>query len=47
MQDQIIVPARSAAVAGAQPHELRGVGHLGILASAECMRLTLDALGSD
>jgi pimeloyl-ACP methyl ester carboxylesterase len=45
MQDEFIVPPRSAMTAGAQNHELRGFGHLGIIASPECMTLTLAALG--
>lgn len=44
MQDEFIVPARSAVLAGAQPCEMRGVGHLGVLGSAACMKMTLDAL---
>lgn len=45
MQDEFIVPARSAVLAGAQLHEMHGVGHLGILGSSACMKLAIDALG--
>jgi len=45
MQDEFIVPPRSAMTAGAQNHELHGLGHLGIIASPECIKLTLAALG--
>jgi len=44
LEDNLVVPARSAALANAQSIELRGMGHLGILFSPETIDRTLAAL---
>lgn len=42
LEDNLVAPARSAHLPGAQMHELRGIGHLGMLSS----RLSLDCVMS-
>lgn len=44
MHDELVLPARSAVMDGARLHEMRGLGHFGVLASPECMKLALAAL---
>ena len=46
LQDSLIVPPRSAALAGAQLHELRGPGHFGILSSHRTIAHVVAALAA-
>jgi pimeloyl-ACP methyl ester carboxylesterase len=44
LEDNLVVPPRSARLEGAQVHELRGFGHLGLLSSRRAIERTLAAL---
>ena len=44
LEDNLIAPARSAALAGAQLHELRGIGHLELLRSPQVTEHVVAAL---
>jgi pimeloyl-ACP methyl ester carboxylesterase len=44
LDDNFIVPARSAALTGARLHELRGLGHLGLLSSQRSIQCAVSAL---
>jgi len=44
LEDNLVVPPRSARLAGAPAHELRGFGHLGVLSSRRAIEQTLAAL---
>ncbi|HYL02673.1 MAG TPA: alpha/beta fold hydrolase [Steroidobacteraceae bacterium] len=44
LEDNLVVPPRSARLDGAQAHELRGFGHLGLLSSRRAIEHTLAAL---
>lgn len=44
LEDNLVVPPRSARLAGAQAHELRGYGHLGLLRSRHAIDQSLAAL---
>jgi pimeloyl-ACP methyl ester carboxylesterase len=46
LEDNLIVPPRSARLEGAQTHELRGLGHLGLLSSRRTIEHALAALAS-
>jgi len=44
LEDNLVVPPRSARLAGTPAHELRGFGHLGLLSSRRAIEQTLAAL---
>ncbi len=44
LQDNLIVPPRSARLEGARVHELRGLGHLGLLSSRHAIEHAMTAL---
>jgi len=44
LHDNLIAPPGSARLEGAQPHELRGLGHLSLLRARESIDCTLAAL---
>ena len=44
LEDNLVVPARSAALRHARRVELRGIGHVGVLSSAEAIDCTVAAL---
>jgi triacylglycerol esterase/lipase EstA (alpha/beta hydrolase family) len=46
LEDNLVAPARSAALAGAQLHELRGLGHLQLLSSQHVIDHVLTALNT-
>ncbi len=46
LEDNLVVPARSAVLEGAQALELRGIGHVGLLSSRKVIESTLAALKS-
>lgn len=46
LEDNLVVPPRSARLAGAPAHELRGFGHLGILSSGRAIDAALAALAA-
>ncbi len=46
LHDNLIVPPRSAMLPGARLHELRGLGHLGLLSARRAIECTLAVLGN-
>jgi pimeloyl-ACP methyl ester carboxylesterase len=46
LEDNLVVPPRSARLEGAEAHELRGFGHLGLLSSRRAIERTLAALAA-
>jgi pimeloyl-ACP methyl ester carboxylesterase len=44
LEDNLVVPPRSARLAGAEAHELRGLGHLALLSSRRAIEQTLASL---